>query len=67
VLAPADGSGAADRPFILVAVLCLLALVTLRQDLAGGDTDPATLETAGRTLVAVKEWTFVLNPLGWWG
>jgi hypothetical protein len=48
--------------FILVGILCLLALVTLRQDLAGGDTDPGTLETAGRSLVAIKEWTFVLGP-----
>ena len=40
----------------------MLALVTLRQDLAGGNTDSATLETVGASLVAVKEWTFRLGP-----
>ena len=48
--------------FILVGILSMLALVTLRQDLAGGNADSATLETVGRSLVAVKEWTFVLGP-----
>jgi Domain of unknown function (DUF4386) len=48
--------------FILVGILSMLALVTLRQDLAGANTDPATLETVGASLVAVKEWTFRLGP-----
>ena len=48
--------------FILVGILSMLALVTLRQDLAGTSADPATLETVGRSLVAVKEWTFALGP-----
>ena len=48
--------------FILVGILCMLALVTLRQDLAGGNTDTATLETVGSSLVAVKDWTFRLGP-----
>jgi hypothetical protein len=51
-----------ESTFIAVGILSMLALVTLRQDLAGADTDPATLETVGRSLVAVKEWTFVLGP-----
>jgi hypothetical protein len=51
-----------ESTFIAVGILSMLALVTLRQDLAGGDTDPATLETVGRSLVAVKDWTFVLGP-----
>src|SRR5829696_2007447 len=34
--------------FIAVGILSMLALVTLRQDLAGTNTDAATLETVGR-------------------
>jgi hypothetical protein len=48
--------------FIAVGILSMLALVTLRQDLAGASTDPATLDTVGRSLVAIKDWTFVLGP-----
>jgi hypothetical protein len=51
-----------ESTFIAVGILSMLALVTLRQDLAGANTDPATLETVGRSLVAVKDWTFVLGP-----
>ena len=51
-----------ESTFIAVGILSMLALVTLRQDLAGGHTDPATLETVGRSLVAVKDWTFALGP-----
>jgi hypothetical protein len=48
--------------FILVGVLSMLALVTVRQDLAGANTDPATLDAVGRSLVAIKDWTFTLGP-----
>jgi hypothetical protein len=48
--------------FIGVGILSVLAVVTLRQDLAGTGSDPATLETVGRSLVAVKDWTFLLGP-----
>jgi hypothetical protein len=54
--------------FIAVGVLSVLAIVTLRQDLAGGGTDPETLTTVGASLVAVKDWTFLLGPgfvVGW--
>jgi hypothetical protein len=51
-----------ESVFIAVGILSLLAVVTLRQDLAGGATDPATLRTVGRSLVAIKDWTFVLGP-----
>jgi hypothetical protein len=51
-----------ESTFIAVGILSMLALVTVRQDLAGANTDPATLETVGRALVAVKDWTFVLGP-----
>jgi hypothetical protein len=51
-----------ESTFIAVGILSMLALVTLRQDLAGANTDSATLETVGRSLVAIKDWTFVLGP-----
>jgi Domain of unknown function (DUF4386) len=51
-----------ESVFIAVGILSLLAVVTLRQDVgaAGGDS----LVTAGRSLVAVHDWTFLLGP-GW--
>jgi hypothetical protein len=48
--------------FIGVGILSVLTIVTLRQDLAGGGSDPATLNTVGRTLVALHDWTFLLGP-----
>jgi uncharacterized protein DUF4386 len=51
-----------ESVFIAVGILGLLAIVTLRQDLAGGGADQATLDTVGRSLVAIKDWTFVLGP-----
>ncbi len=48
---------------ILVGVVAVMAVVTLRQDVGGaGATDPATLEIAGRSLVAFHEWTRLLGP-----
>jgi hypothetical protein len=51
-----------ESAFIAVGILSVLAIVTLRQDLAGTGTDTATLETVGRSLVAIKDWTFRLGP-----
>jgi hypothetical protein len=51
-----------ESTFIAVGILSVLAIVTLRQDLAGGATDPATLKTVGRSLVAIHDWTFLLGP-----
>ncbi len=51
-----------ESAFIAVGILSVLAVVTLHQDLAGGGTDPATLQTVGRSLVAIKDWTFLLGP-----
>ena len=48
--------------FIGVGILSLLAIVTLRQDLAGTSADRDTLTTVGRSLVAIKDWTFLLGP-----
>jgi hypothetical protein len=43
--------------------LSLLSVVTLRQGLAGaGGADAASLLMAGKSLVAVKDWTSLLAP-----
>ena len=52
-----------EAAIILIGVVSLLAVVTLRRDLAGAPgTDPASLLTTGRALVAVRDWTFLLGP-----
>jgi hypothetical protein len=52
-----------EAAVIMVGVVSILAVVTLRQDLAGAaGTDTASLVTAGRSLVAVRDWTFLLGP-----
>jgi hypothetical protein len=50
-----------ESAFIAVGILSVLTVVTLRQDLAG-TADAATLDTVGRTLVAIHDWTFLLGP-----
>jgi hypothetical protein len=51
--------------FIAIGMVSLLAVVTLRQDFAGvAGGDPSAFVTAGRSLVAVHDWTFLLGP-GW--
>jgi Domain of unknown function (DUF4386) len=50
--------------FILVGLLCVLGIVTMRQETAG-----ASEGTVAYTLAAIKDWTFLLGP-GWvvgWG
>jgi hypothetical protein len=48
---------------IVVGILSLLAVVTLRQDLAGTPgTDADSLAMAGESLVAVHDRTFLLGP-----
>jgi hypothetical protein len=46
--------------FIAVGILAVLAVVTLRNDATVADED--TLVVAGQSLVAIKDWTFVLGP-----
>lgn len=46
--------------FILIGILSVLAIVSLRQGAAG--SDPATLVTVGKALIAIKHWTFLLGP-----
>jgi Domain of unknown function (DUF4386) len=53
-----------EAGMLLVGVVSLLSLVTLRQDLTAGATaaDAASFITAGRTLVAIHNWAFLLGP-----
>lgn len=57
------GSRIVESTLIGVGVLCLLAVVTLRDDLAGSiGPDGASLDIVGQALVAVHNWTFLLGP-----
>jgi hypothetical protein len=47
--------------FIAVGTLSVLSLVTLRQEAAAG-ADAGSLVTAGKSLVALHDWTFLLGP-----
>ena len=47
--------------FIAVGILSVLTVVALRQEAAAG-ADAASLVTAGKTLVALHEWTSLLGP-----
>ena len=46
---------------IVIGVVCILAVVTLRQTSAAG-ANAATLVTVGQALVAVRNWTFTIGP-----
>jgi uncharacterized membrane protein (Fun14 family) len=46
---------------IVIGVVCILAVVTLRQTGVVG-ADAATLVTVGKALVAVRSWTFTIGP-----
>lgn len=50
-----------EAAVIAVGVVPLLAVVTLRQQMAGV-VDPATLEAIGAALVSFHNWTFLLGP-----
>ena len=45
---------------ILVGVIAVLATITLREDLAGADGE--SLSVVGDTLLAIKDWSFVMGP-----
>jgi Domain of unknown function (DUF4386) len=52
-----------ESTIIAVGIISLLSIVTLRQDLAGeAGTDSDSLITAGESLVAFHDWTFLLGP-----
>jgi hypothetical protein len=46
--------------FILVGILAVLAIVTLRQQ--ASPADGGSLVTIGKSLLAIKNWTFLLGP-----
>lgn len=50
-----------EAAVIIIGVVSLLAVVTLRQPGATG-AEADSLVTAGRSLVAVRDWTFLLGP-----
>src|SRR5918999_3536496 len=50
-----------EAAVIVIGVVSLLAIVTLRQDPPAG-ADDATMIAIGQSLVAVRDWTFVLGP-----
>jgi Domain of unknown function (DUF4386) len=66
---PSSSGKAKPRPWlcrestiIVVGIISLLAVVTLRKDLAGAaGPDRATLDVVGRALVAIKDGTFLLG------
>lgn len=49
-----------EAGMLLVGVVSLLSLVTLRQDVTGGDA--ASFVTVGKSLVAIHTWAFLLGP-----
>ena len=49
-----------EAAVIMIGVVSLLAVVTLREDLAGSDA--TGLATVGQALVAVRDWTFLFGP-----
>jgi len=52
-----------EAAIILIGVVSLLAVVTLRQDLAGASgANAEALVSTGRSLVVVRDWTFLLGP-----
>jgi len=57
------GSRILEAAVIMIGVTSLLAVVTLRQDLAGtAGTDAASLIAVGAALVAIHDWSFLLGP-----
>jgi hypothetical protein len=52
-----------ESTFIAIGIVSVLAVLTLRRDV-GGTGGTGSLVTAGRSLVAVHDWTFLLGP-GW--
>src|SRR4051812_29479597 len=52
-----------EATIIGVGAISLLSVVTLRDDLAASiGADGTSLNIAGRTLVAIHDWTFLLGP-----
>jgi hypothetical protein len=52
----------ASRVVESVVIISLLSVLTLREDLAGESADAGSLTVAGKSLVAIHDWTFLLGP-----
>jgi hypothetical protein len=50
-----------EAAIIVIGIVCILAVVTLRQEHAS-TADTASLVTVAQGLVAVRDWTFALGP-----
>ncbi len=51
-----------ESTLIVVGLISLMSVVTLREDFAGAGADSGSLNLAGQSLVALKDWTFLLGP-----
>jgi hypothetical protein len=51
-----------EAAVIMIGVISLLSVVTLRQNLAGTAGADGTSLVVGQSLVAVRDWTFLLGP-----
>lgn len=51
-----------ESTVIAIGTMCLLAIVTLREGGQAAGVDPATLVSIGKSLVAVRDWTFFFGP-----
>jgi hypothetical protein len=52
-----------ESTIIVVGIISVLSVVTLRKGIGGASAaDPASLVLAGRSLVAIHKWTFLLGP-----
>jgi hypothetical protein len=49
-----------EAAILVVGAISLLSIVTLRNDVVGGD--PASLVTTGQSLVAMHDWSFLFGP-----
>ena len=52
-----------EAVIIVIGLISLLSLLTLRQEFASGATlDTSSLQTVGKSLLAIRAWTSVLGP-----
>jgi hypothetical protein len=51
-----------ESTVIAIGTMCLLAIVVLRENVAGTGADAASLSAIGGALVAVRDWTFFFGP-----
>ena len=52
-----------EAVIIVIGLISLLSLLTLRQEFASGATlDASSLQTVGKSLLAIRAWTSVLGP-----